>query len=127
MDRRRARVGWAGRVLVGGAAIAGFTGLAVVSAQQVPAKTTHGETAPVVNRATSRDWPLHHHDLGSARYVDASEITAANVATVVPKWSFKPSVVAGTFGLPDESASSTVLAGRNSLFQQTPIVVDGVM
>jgi glucose dehydrogenase len=98
-----------------------------VRAQQPAARTTHGEPAPSVNRATSRDWPLHHHDLGSVRYVDAAEITAANVAKVTERWSFKPSVVAGTFGLPDEAASSTVLGGRNSLFQQTPIVVDGVM
>ena len=111
-----------------GVTLASLLGLlASVGAQQPPAKTTHGQPAPVVDRATSRDWPLHHHDLGSARYVDAAEITAANVARVTQKWSFKPTVVAGTFGLPDESASSSVLAGRNSLFQQTPIVVDGVM
>ncbi|MGE0446471.1 MAG: hypothetical protein AB7P99_14690, partial [Vicinamibacterales bacterium] len=85
-------------------------------AQQTAARTTHGQPAPTVNRATSRDWPLHHHDLRSARYVDASEITAANAAAVTQKWSFKPSVVAGTFGLPDEAAGSTVLGGRNSLF-----------
>src|SRR4051812_25744027 len=87
----------------------------VLLAQAPPAaKTTMSGTAPQVNKATSLDWPLHNHDLGSGRYVAASEITAANASKIALKWSFKPDVVAGAFGLPDEAAKSSVLTSRNS-------------
>jgi quinoprotein glucose dehydrogenase len=106
-----------------------FGGIAVSAtlAAQQPAKTTMVGGTPEVNKATSLDWPLHNHDLSSARYVAATEITAANASALTLKWSFKPDVVAGAFGLPPEAAASSVLTNRNSFFQQTPIVVDGVM
>ena len=119
------RVGLGAAVACGAALVLGL--MPALLAQQPQAKTTHQQTAPAVSQTTSHDWALHNHDLSSSRYVPATEITAANASRVVQKWSFKPSVVAGSFGLPPQAAGSAVLATRNSIFQQTPIVVDGVM
>lgn len=84
-----------------------------VFAQQSTKTTVHGPT-PSVDRSASADWPLHNHDLSSSRYSPATEITAANASSVTLKWTFKPEAVAGPMG-------------RNTIFQQTPLVVDGVM
>lgn len=108
-------------------ALVGAMALSVVLVGQQQAKTTMRGTPPQINKATSLDWSLHNHDLASSRYVPATEITAANASKIALTWSFKPDVVAGAFGLPDEAAKSNVLANRNSFFQQTPIVIDGVM
>ena len=107
--------------------IVGGVMLSVTLIAQQPAKTTMLGRTPEVNKATSLDWSLHNHDLSSSRYLAATEITAANASTLTLKWSFKPDVVAGGFGLPPEAATSSVLTNRNSFFQQTPIVIDGVM
>ena len=96
-------------------------------AQQGPRTTVRSSAVPQVDRATSVDWALHMQDLTSSRYSRATEFTADNVANLEVKWTFKPTIVAGAFGLPDEAARSSLLQNRNSFFQQTPIVIDGVM
>lgn len=52
-------------------------------------------------------WALHGRDLGGQRHSPLVSINAANVATLVPKWTFH--------------------SGVKATFQATPIVADGVM
>ncbi|MEO8636829.1 MAG: PQQ-binding-like beta-propeller repeat protein [Gemmatimonadales bacterium] len=52
-------------------------------------------------------WPLHGHDLGGQRFSPLTAIDTANVARLVPKWTFH--------------------SGVTATFQATPIVVGGVM
>ena len=53
------------------------------------------------------NWPLHGHDIGGQRFSPLTTINRANVATLVPKWTFH--------------------SGVTATFQTTPIVADGVM
>ncbi len=54
------------------------------------------------------DWPLINRDLNANRYSPLTEITAANVATLAPSWTYElggnstavPIVVGGTMYLP---------------------------
>ena len=106
---------------------AAWLGLGLPAFAGQDAATTVHAAAPRVDPAASLDWPLHMQDLASSRYSPATEFTADNAATLELKWTFTPTIVAGAFGLPDEAAASSVLQNRNSFFQQTPLVVDGVM
>ncbi len=58
--------------------------------------------------AAAGDWPLINRDLNANRYSPLTEITAANVATLAPSWTYKlggnstavPIVVGGTMYMP---------------------------
>jgi len=43
-------------------------------------------SAPVIDVATSVDWPLNNFDEANARFVPLTEITSANVNTLVVRW-----------------------------------------
>jgi quinoprotein glucose dehydrogenase len=82
--------------------------LALTACGQSPDQTE--STAPPTPRAAVApgDWPLINRDLSANRYSPLTEITAANVATLVPSWTYQlggnssavPIVVAGVMYLP---------------------------
>jgi alcohol dehydrogenase (cytochrome c) len=55
------------------------------------------------------NWPLHNLDLAGGRFSPMDQITAANVATLAPRWLFQTGVIDGVSN------------------QTTPVIVDGVM
>jgi PQQ-dependent dehydrogenase (methanol/ethanol family) len=59
---------------------------------------------PQIDRATSRDWPLHNLDLANSRYSPLGQINSSNVKSLAVKWLYH---------MRDGGA--------------TPIVVDGMM
>ncbi len=64
--------------------------------------------APALVSVAPGDWPLINRDLDANRYSPLTEITAANVATLAPSWTYQlggnstavPIVVGGTMYLP---------------------------
>lgn len=63
---------------------------------------------PAGLRAQANDaWALHGHDLGGQRFSPLAQVDTANVAKLVPKWTYH--------------------SGVTATFQATPIVTDGVM
>jgi len=59
---------------------------------------------PKVDRASSKDWPLHNLDVANSRYSPLKQINASNIRSVAVRWLYHT---------------------RNA--GSTPIVVDGVM
>jgi len=55
------------------------------------------------------NWTLHNYDLAGQRYVTPTQITRANVRTLVPRWIFQHGIIDGVSN------------------QTTPIVIDGTM
>src|SRR5207244_1716679 len=43
---------------------------------------------PQVDRATSRDWPLHNFDLANSRYAPLGQINSSNVRSIAVKWLY---------------------------------------
>ena len=59
--------------------------------------------------AQTVNWPLHNLDLAGGRFSAMDQITAANVATLTPRWLFQTGVIDGVSN------------------QTTPVIVDGSM
>src|SRR5688572_20943027 len=65
--------------------------------------------APPLVGVAPGDWPLINRDLNANRYSPLTEITAANVSTLAPSWTYQlggnstavPIVVGGTMYLPN--------------------------
>ena len=83
----------------------------VLSPEELKAQTGAAREIPItfvpvpqVDRATSRDWPLHNFDLANSRYAPLGQINSSNVKSIAVKWLYHT---------------------RNSA--STPIVVDGIM
>jgi len=73
-----------------------------------PADALGNATTPArASTVVDEPWALHGQDLGGQRHSPLTQIHAGNVATLVPKWTFR--------------------SGVSATFQATPIVVDGVM
>ena len=83
-----------------------------VAAQQGPtpytASVDRQADQPKVNAATSTNWSDHNADLANTRYSPLTQITPANAGRLGLKWSFE-------------------LPKGDSIAEQTPLVIDGVM
>src|SRR5882672_1118564 len=92
-----------------GAVSLGAAALAAVFAVGSFGAGSAGQPPPEV-AATGDAWPAHNYDLSNSRSTTATEISAANVATLKQKWSFK---------IPGN--------GPYGNFASTPIVYGGVV
>jgi quinohemoprotein ethanol dehydrogenase len=72
-----------------------------------PSVERHAEL-PSVNASTSKNWADHNGDLANTRYSPLNQITAANAGRLVLKWSYE-------------------MPKSESIAEETPLVVDGVM
>jgi outer membrane protein assembly factor BamB len=88
-------------------ALAAAVGVVVVSS--AGARSSAGEPPPQVVPAAD-SWPAHNYDLSNSRATTHTAISAANVATLKKKWSFK---------IPGSGAFGN--------FATTPLVLDGVV
>jgi len=84
-------------------------GQITLSPEELRAQTTRDTSAPLapvpqVDRATSRNWPLHNLDLANSRFATLDQINSSNITSVAVRWLYHT---------------------RNS--GSTPIVVDGMM
>src|SRR2546423_2900470 len=70
-----------GALAIGTAALAAF-------AVSSPAESLVGQPPPEV-AVTGDAWPAHNYDLSNSRATTNTQISAANVATLKKKWSFK--------------------------------------
>jgi outer membrane protein assembly factor BamB len=65
--------------------------------------------ASLLAQSGTVNWPLHNLDLAGGRFSAMDQITAANVATLTPRWLFQTGVIDGVSN------------------QTTPVIVDGSM
>lgn len=86
----------------------GAAGLPSAALAQGGARTAHARPAPVVDPATTIDWPLHNLDAHNTRYAQADRIDASNVGRLELKW---------THETPPQAL----------LRSPTPLVIDGVL
>ena len=86
----------------------GAAGLPPAALAQGGARTTPARPAPVVDPATTIDWPLHNLDTHNTRYAQADRIDASNVGRLELKW---------THETPPQAL----------LRSPTPLVIDGVL
>ena len=84
------------------------SGVAPTIVAQESAQTTRVTTAPIVDRSTSTDWPLHNLDLQNTRFARVDQITSSNVGSLVLKWSHQ-------------------MPPREIIRSATPLVIDGIM
>jgi len=68
--------------------------------------------ALAAGQASAGEWPSYHRDLASTRYSPLDQINRANVATLIPAWTWKPDS-----------------AGREAEFknENTPLMIGGVL
>jgi glucose dehydrogenase len=88
------------------ACIIGISGQEATS--QYRASVVHHADLPKTNPVTSTSWSDHNADLSNTRYSPLDQITAANAGTLVLKWSYE-------------------VPKSESIREETPLVVDGVM
>ncbi len=87
-------------------AIVGIVSLVLVSG---PTPSLSPDLAAQARPISKFNWTLHNFDIAGQRYVTPTQITRANVRTLVPRWIFQHGVIDGVSN------------------QTTPIVVDGTM
>src|SRR5882672_9484002 len=96
------------------AALCAVTGACIIglaaqeAANPYTATVAHHADLPKVNPATSTSWADHNADIANSRYSPLNQITPANAGKLVLKWSYD-------------------LPKSESIGEETPLVVDGVM
>src|SRR5438105_1367518 len=78
------------------------------AANQYQASVEHQAELPTINSARSSSWSDHNGDIANTRYSPLNQITPANAGKLVLKWSYE-------------------LSKGQSIGEETPLVIDGVM
>jgi quinoprotein glucose dehydrogenase len=86
-----------------------FTGLAVALLVVPGLLAQRGAVPQNAQGGQNADWALHNLDLAGSRFSTLTQITAANVKTLAPRWLFQTGIIDGVSN------------------QTTPIVVAGTM
>jgi glucose dehydrogenase len=97
-----------GALLVAAAASIGAALSVQSPASEYTASVDHVSDLPKNNPSTSTNWSDHNADLANTRYSPLNQITAANAGKLALKWSYE-------------------LPKAESIAEQTPVVIDGVM
>src|SRR5215510_1796531 len=111
-----------------------LTGLAIDRSSVAQQTTTRGATTtpggaplPRIDRATTRDWPVHNFDLRNTRYAAIDEINTSNVSRLALKWSFRPDRLTPMFSGVPVQLSTADGETPSVISQVSPLVLDGVM